>query len=55
VDPLYLLQWFQRILGGGGVITPADAKEFLSAGADVVQVATIALTNPLFAYEYSKK
>jgi dihydroorotate dehydrogenase len=44
-----------EILGGGGVITPKDADEFLSAGADAVQVATIALTNPLFAYEYSKK
>jgi dihydroorotate dehydrogenase len=44
-----------EILGGGGVITPKDAKEFLSAGADAVQVATIALTNPLFAFEYSKK
>ncbi len=41
-----------EILGGGGVITPKDADEFLEAGADAVQVATIALANPLFAYEY---
>jgi dihydroorotate dehydrogenase len=41
-----------EILGGGGVITPQDADDFLSAGADAVQVATIALTNPLFAYQY---
>jgi dihydroorotate dehydrogenase len=41
-----------EILGGGGVITPADADEFLAAGADAVQIATIALANPLFASEY---
>ena len=41
-----------EILGGGGVITPKDADEFLMAGADAVQVATIALTDPLFAYHY---
>ncbi len=44
-----------EILGGGGIINPSDADEFLSAGADAVQVATIALANPLFAYEYNKK
>ncbi len=42
-----------EILGGGGIIEPKDVKQFLSAGADAVQVATIALANPLFAYEYS--
>lgn len=43
-----------EILGGGGVIEPKDVDQFLSAGADAVQIATIALVNPLFAYEYLK-
>ena len=41
-----------EILGGGGIITPKEVDEFLAAGADAVQVATIALTDPLFAYHY---
>lgn len=41
-----------QILGGGGIIEVKDVDEFLKAGADIVQVATIALANPLFAYEY---
>lgn len=42
-----------EILGGGGIIEPPEVDEFLSAGADAVQVATIPLTNPLFAHEYN--
>ncbi len=41
-----------EILGGGGIVEISDVDEFLAAGADMVQVATIAMTNPLFAYEY---
>lgn len=46
-----------EILGGGGIIEVKDVDEFLAAGADMVQVATIALVDPLFAYKYelSKK
>ena len=38
-----------EILGGGGIIELKDVDEFLKAGADAVQVATIPLVNPLFA------
>lgn len=41
-----------EILGGGGIVTVEDVDKFLKIGADMVQVATIAMTNPLFAYEY---
>lgn len=41
-----------QILGGGGIIEVEDVDEFLDAGADMVQVATIALADPLFAYKY---
>lgn len=41
-----------QILGGGGIIEVEDVDEFLAAGADIVQVATIALADPLFAYKY---
>ena len=44
-----------QILGGGGIIETKDVDQFLSAGADAVQVATVALANPLFAAEYFKK
>ena len=39
------------ILGMGGVMTPADVNEFLSAGADVVQSASAAFFNPKLAAE----
>ena len=42
-----------EILGGGGIVEISDVDEFLNAGADMVQVATIALADPLFAYKYS--
>lgn len=41
------------ILGGGGVTSVEDVDKFLKAGADAVQVATIALADPLLAYKYS--
>lgn len=41
-----------EILGGGGILTPEDVDTYLKAGADMVQVATIALADPLFAYKY---
>lgn len=41
-----------QILGGGGVIKAKDVGRFLSAGADMVQVAAIALADPLLAYKY---
>lgn len=41
-----------EILGGGGIVELSDVDEFLAAGADMVQVATIALADPLFAYKY---
>lgn len=41
-----------EILGGGGIIEPADVDRFLSAGADMVQVAAVALVDPLLAYKY---
>ena len=44
-----------EILGGGGIIEVKDVQEFLEAGADAVQVATIPLVNPLFAHEYYLK
>lgn len=42
-----------QILAGGGILEPGDVDEFLDAGADAVQVATIAMVNPLFAHEYN--
>ena len=46
-----------EILGGGGIVELSDVDDFLNAGADMVQIATIALSDPLFAYKYelSKK
>lgn len=41
-----------EILGGGGIIEPADVDRYLSAGADMVQIAAIALSDPLLAYKY---
>ncbi len=41
-----------EILGGGGIIEPADVDRYLSAGADMVQIAAAALTDPLLAYKY---
>ncbi|EKD91231.1 MAG: Dihydroorotate dehydrogenase [uncultured bacterium] len=41
-----------EILGGGGILTVEDVKEFLNEGANAVQIATVAMTNPLFAYEF---
>lgn len=41
-----------EILGCGGVVETKDVDRFLAAGADAVQVATIALVDPLFAYKY---
>lgn len=41
-----------EILGGGGIVEVSDVDEFLAAGADMVQVATIALADPLFAFKY---
>lgn len=41
-----------EILGGGGIVELSDVDQFLNAGADMVQVATIALADPLFAYKY---
>lgn len=41
-----------EILGCGGVVEIEDVDRFMSAGADMVQVATIALADPLFAYKY---
>lgn len=41
-----------EILGGGGILEVADVDRYLSAGADMVQIATIAMVNPLLAYEY---
>ncbi len=44
-----------EILGGGGVMDIKDVDLYLRAGANMVQVATIPLANPLFAYEYFYK
>lgn len=44
-----------EILGGGGIVEPKDVDQFLDTGANAVQVATIPLVNPLFAYEYQRK
>lgn len=41
-----------EVLGCGGIVEVEDVDRFLSAGADAVQVATIALADPLFAYKY---
>ncbi|MBI2599515.1 hypothetical protein HYW43_01175 [Candidatus Daviesbacteria bacterium] len=41
-----------QILGGGGIIKPEDVDRYLAAGADMVQVAAIALADPLLAYKY---
>ncbi len=41
-----------EILGGGGILKPEDVDEYLNAGADMVQVCSIALADPLLAYKY---
>lgn len=41
-----------EILGGGGIVEVEDVDLYLKSGADMVQVATIALADPLFAYKY---
>lgn len=41
-----------EILGGGGIVEVEDVDRYLKAGADMVQVATIAMVDPLFAYKY---
>ncbi|MEK7616456.1 MAG: hypothetical protein AAB414_00170 [Patescibacteria group bacterium] len=41
-----------EILGGGGIVEVSDVDKFLKAGADMVQVATIVMVDPLFAYKY---
>ncbi len=41
-----------EILGCGGIVEVSDVDLYLKAGADMVQVATIALADPLFAYKY---
>ena len=43
------------IIGVGGVINPADYKEYISAGADAVMSATGAMWNPLLAQEIKEK
>lgn len=41
-----------EILGGGGIVEVSDVDRYLSAGADMVQIAAIALSDPLLAYKY---
>lgn len=41
-----------EILGGGGIVQVSDVDRYLKAGADTVQVTTIAMVDPLFAYKY---
>lgn len=41
-----------EILGGGGIVEVEDVDRYLSAGADMVQIAAIALSDPLLAYKY---
>ena len=41
-----------EILGGGGIVEVEDVDRYLKAGADMVQIATIAMVDPLFAYKY---
>lgn len=41
-----------EILGGGGIVEVEDVDRYLNAGADMVQVAAVALADPLFAYKY---
>lgn len=41
-----------EILGGGGIVEVSDVDRYLKAGADMIQIATIAMTDPLFAYKY---
>lgn len=41
-----------QILGGGGIIEASDVDRYLNEGADIVQIAAIALADPLLAYEY---
>lgn len=41
-----------QILGGGGIIEAKDVDRFLSAGADMVQIAAGVLADPLLAYKY---
>lgn len=41
-----------EILGGGGIVEVSDVDRYLDAGADMIQIATIAMVDPLFAYKY---
>lgn len=41
-----------QILGGGGVVEIKDVDRYQKAGADIIQVSTISLADPLFAYKY---
>ncbi len=41
-----------EILGGGGIVEVEDVDRYLEAGADMVQIAAIALSDPLLAYKY---
>lgn len=41
-----------QILGGGGIVEVEDVDRYLAAGADMVQVAAIAMADPLLAYKY---
>ena len=41
-----------EILGGGGIVEVSDVDRYLSAGADMVQIAAVALADPLLAYKY---
>ncbi|HET9850800.1 MAG TPA: hypothetical protein VFP35_04245 [Candidatus Saccharimonadales bacterium] len=43
-----------EIIGVGGVMTPADFKDYRGAGADLVQTATGAMWNPGLAAEIKK-
>ena len=40
-----------KIIGVGGVMAPADFKEYRDAGTDVVMTATGAMWNPYLAKE----
>jgi len=41
-----------EILGGGGIVEVKDVDRYLEAGADMVQIAAAALSDPLLAYKY---
>ena len=43
------------ICGVGGIMTPQDMDQRITAGADIVMSATAAMWNPLLAQEYHKK